>query len=90
MWTYNTGTHSAKDKIAFEHPAIFPEQLAKDHIASWSNEGDLIYDPMCGSGTVPKMAYLTNRRFIGSEISDKYCQIAKKRLEKAQEQSKLL
>ena len=63
-----------------EHPAIFPEKLAEDHILSWSNEGDIILDPMCGSGTTCKMAMLNNRNFIGIEISEKYCEIARQRL----------
>ena len=82
VWEYYTGCgHSASDKIAFEHPAIFPEQLASDHILSWSNEGDIVLDPMFGSGTTLKMAKKNNRHYIGFEISKKYCQIAKQRLE---------
>ena len=63
-----------------KHPAIFPEQLANDHILSWSNENDLIYDPFMGSGTTAKMAMLNNRNYIGSEISKEYCEIAEQRL----------
>jgi len=70
----------ASDKIASGHPAIFPEQLAAEHIKSWSNKGDLVLDPMCGSGTTLKMARLLNRNFIGIEISEKYCKIARDRL----------
>ena len=66
--------------MKIEHPAIFPEQLANDHIISWSNEGDLIYDPFMGSGTTAKMAMLNNRNYIGSEISKEYCEIAEQRL----------
>ena len=62
------------------HPAMFPEQLANDHIISWSNEGDLVYDPFMGSGTTAKMALLNNRNYIGSEISKEYCEIAEQRL----------
>jgi len=62
------------------HPAQFPEQLANDHIISWSNEGDLVYDPFMGSGTTAKMAMLNNRNYIGSEISKEYCEIAEQRL----------
>ncbi len=62
------------------HPAVFPEQLAKDHIASWSNPGDLIYDPFMGSGTTAKAALMNARNFIGSEISKDYCDIANKRI----------
>lgn len=63
-----------------EHPAIFPEKLAADHIISWSKEGDLILDPFNGSGTTTKMAKHLNRQFIGIDISEKYCEIAKSRL----------
>ncbi len=65
----------------YNHPAIFPEQLAQDHILSWSNEGDLVLDPMCGSGTTCKMAWLNNRNFIGIDISEEYInEICKPRL----------
>lgn len=62
------------------HPGQFSEQIASDHILSWSNPGDLILDPMCGSGTTCKMAKLNNRHFIGIEISNEYCEIARKRI----------
>jgi len=64
-----------------EHPAVFPEALANDHIISWSNEGDIVYDPFAGSGTTGKMAILNKRKCIMSEISAEYCEIIKKRLE---------
>ena len=69
-----------KSKDAGNHPAVFPEKLANDHIISWSNEGDLVYDPFMGSGTTAKMAVLNNRNYIGSEISKEYCEIAEQRL----------
>jgi len=62
------------------HPAPFPEQLISDHIISWSNEDDLIFDPMCGSGTTLKMAVLNKRNYIGSDISKKYCDISINRI----------
>ena len=81
VWEYSTGyQHSTKDKVAFQHPAIFPEQLAHDHIISWSNEEDVVLDPFMGSGTTAKMCKLTNRNYIGFEISEEYCQIAEERL----------
>jgi len=72
---------STKDKIAYEHPAIFPEQLANDHIISWSNPDDLVYDCFTGSGTTAKMCLRNERNFIGSELSSEYCEIANKRIE---------
>jgi len=63
-----------------EHPAVFPEKLAEDHIISWSNYGDLVYDPFMGSGTTAKMAILNNRKYIGSEISKEYCDVADSRI----------
>lgn len=81
IWEYNTGGNNhTKDKIAYQYPAIFPEKLAEDHILSWSNEGDLVFDPMCGSGTVGKMALKHNRKFIGIDISEEYIEIARARL----------
>ncbi len=81
IWEYTTGRSVATDKIAFEHPAIFPEQLATDHILTWSNEGDTVLDCMCGSGTTLKMAYLNNRNFIGIDYSHEYVELSQKRLE---------
>lgn len=72
-----------------EHPAVFPEKLAKDHIISWSNEGDVVLDPFMGSGTTAKMALLNNRKYIGFELSKEYCEIAEKRLREASAQIKI-
>ena len=81
IWHYGMGfMKSTTDKIAYKHPAIFPEKLARDHIISWSNPGDVVLDPFMGSGTVAKMARLTGRDFIGFEISKEYCDIAEERL----------
>ena len=82
IWQYAVGFGgTTTDKIAFEHPAVFPEKLAEDHILSWTNEGDLVFDPMCGSGTTCKMARLNGRDFIGVDISAEYIRIAEQRLE---------
>jgi len=81
IWEISSGCNkSTKDKIAFQHPAIFPEKLAEDHILSWSNEWDIVLDPMAGSGTTLKMAKKNNRYYIGIEISKEYCDICEKRL----------
>jgi site-specific DNA-methyltransferase (adenine-specific) len=81
IWDYAVGLGgSTNDKIAFEHTAIFPEKLAQDHILSWSNEGDIVFDPMSGSGTTCKMAKLNKRNFIGMEISEEYTNLSLKRI----------
>jgi DNA modification methylase len=81
VWLLNTGyMKGTPDKIAFKHPATFPDLLAERHILSWSNEGDTILDPMAGSGTTLKMAKKNNRNCIGIEISPGYIDIIKKRL----------
>ncbi len=85
IWQISPGNgKSTLDEYAFQHPAIFPEQLVKDHIISWSNKGDTILDCFMGSGTTGKMAVVNGRNFIGIEIDDKYFEIAKKRIEEAQ------
>lgn len=81
IWQCPNGyMQSTKDKFAFSHSAMFPEKLAEDHILSWSNEGDIILDPMAGSGTTLKMAKKNNRNYIGIEISQEYIDIINKRL----------
>lgn len=81
IWTYATGTASATDSFARQHPAVFPESLAHDHILSWSNPGDIVLDPFMGSGTTGKMAIINGRKFIGIDISPEYCELARKRME---------
>ena len=76
-WFYTVGNQ----KDGHIHQAPFPESLARDHIYSWSNEGELVYDPFMGSGTTAKMAHLLNRKWIGSEISKEYVELVEKRLE---------
>jgi site-specific DNA-methyltransferase (adenine-specific) len=81
VWRYSPGyMKSAKEDYIFQHPAIFPESLAVDHIRSWSNPGDLVLDPFAGSGTTLWAAKQHGRRAIGIEIEEKYCEIAAKRL----------
>lgn len=81
IWTYKVGLYNTtSDKIAFEHPAIFPEKLAEDHILTWTNENDIVLDPFMGSGTVGKMCQKLNRTFIGIEIVKKYYDIASERI----------
>lgn len=62
------------------HPASFPEKLALDHIISWSNELDIVYDPFMGSGTIAKVCIDTNRKFLGSELSSEYCEMSNLRI----------
>lgn len=80
VWDIFVGIADNSDRVG--HPAPFPEKLARDHIYSWSNEGDLVYDPFMGSGTTAKAAHLLKRQWIGSEISQEYVDLANKRLEK--------
>ena len=81
VWKYNVGmNYTTKEKFAYEHPAMFPEKLAKDHIVSWSNKGDVVLDCFCGSGTTLKMAKLSGRNFIGIDISEEYVKLSKRRI----------
>lgn len=78
----SVGSNASKDKEAFGHPAIFPEELAGRHVLSWSNEGDTVFDPFTGSATTAKMAITLKRKFVGSELDPGYFEIAKKRIKK--------
>lgn len=74
IWKYGVGGGKTG------HPAVFPEQLANDHIISWSNENDIVYDCFSGSGTTAKMSIINSRRWIASEMSAEYCDIIKERI----------
>ena len=74
------GGHSTKDKVAFKHPAIMPEQLAQDMLSTWTNEGDIVFDPFTGAGTTAKMCMILDRKFHGTEMSKEYCGIIAERL----------
>ena len=63
------------------HPAVFPQAIVRDHIISWSNEGDVVLDPFMGSGTTAKVARALGRKYIGFEISQEYVDLANKRLQ---------
>ena len=81
VWKYTTGRgNSTKDEIAYQHPAIFPEKLCTDHIKTWTNPENIVLDPLMGSGTTIKIAKQLNRHFIGIDISEEYCNIARERL----------
>ncbi len=81
IWAYAVGLGgTTRDRIAFQHPAIFPDKLAEEHIRSWSNPGDIVLDPMCGSGTTCKMPLVNNRRYIGIDIAAEYIDIAEARI----------
>ena len=82
VWLLNTGyMKSTPDKIAYQHSAIFPDELARRHILSWSNEGDIVLDCFMGSGTTGVACKNINRNFIGIELDEQYYQIAKNRIE---------
>lgn len=79
IWEYVVGK-KAEDQEAKGHPAPFPCELARDHINSWTNEGDIVLDPMNGSGTTCISALKLGRDYIGIDISKEYCELARKRI----------
>ena len=82
VWSYNLGYQQSHPRFpeAHAHPATFPYALAADHILSWTNPGDLVLDPMAGSGTALRAAKDLGREFVGIEIHEPYVEIIKKRL----------
>lgn len=90
VWIIDTGyMRTTKDKFAYKHPAMFPEEMCQRHILTWSNENDIVLDPFMGSGTTGKMAILNNRNFIGIELDEDYFRMATERLEKHKAQLNL-
>lgn len=83
IWEYVVGKRQ-EDQEAKTHPAPFPCELVRDHIFSWTNAGDTVLDPMCGSGTTCKVAVELGRNYIGIDVSSEYCKIARERIKKVQ------
>jgi len=88
IWRCDTSSTQG-DKTSLAHPASFPDKLAADHIRSWSNVGGIVLDPMCGSGTTCKMALKLDRHYIGIDVSEEYCKIARERIRIENSQLKL-
>lgn len=89
IWEYVVGKKQ-EDQEAKGHPAPFPCDLARDHIFSWTNKGEIVLDPMCGSGTTCKIASELGRRYIGIDISHEYCELARTRIKNSEVQLRLV
>lgn len=81
------GGHSTSDKEAYGHPAIMPEKLAEDQILTWTDPGDVVFDPFSGAGTTGKMSVKHGRCYVGTEVSKEYCDLSKIRIERALKKS---
>ena len=87
IWSYLVGKGQGARRIGNEdfreiakHPATFPILLARDHITTWTNPGDLVLDPMAGSGTTLRAAKDLNRDSIAIEIHEPYIDLIKRRM----------
>lgn len=65
----------------YGHDAMFPEKLVERCLKLFSYKNDIVLDPFNGVGTTTKVAKLLGRKFVGIDISSKYCETAKKRLQ---------
>lgn len=63
-------------------PCSFPIEIPKRVIEAFTDENDTVLDPFMGSGTTALASKLTNRNYIGFELSENYCRIAEERLRK--------
>ena len=64
----------------YGHPAMFPEEIATRATKLFSFQGDFILDPFNGAGTTTAVSKITNRRYLGIDISKDYCKTAEKRV----------
>lgn len=80
IWYYLTGGGKTTQDYTGTHPAVFPDKLAQDHIASWSEKGDVVLDPFIGSGTTAKAAKELGRHYIGFDINKEYVEICRMRM----------
>ena len=79
VWRY-AASNTEGNKLKMQHPATFPDALARDIILCFTRAGDLVLDPMCGSGTTCVAAARCGREYLGADISETYCRIAEERI----------
>ncbi len=89
VWQYKT-SNTEGNRLKLKHPATYPDKLAEDLILCFSNPGDMVLDPMCGSGTTCVMAVRNQRQTIGIEINEDYCLIAEQRIKTETSQQEIL
>lgn len=88
---YYFNTKASREKLPYDvvqcnvtpfkgHEASFPEKLIEPFILCLSEPDSVILDPFCGSATVPYLAKKHGRRYIGMELSEKFCKEAEERL----------
>ena len=70
------------EKVEGKHPTQKPEYLLEKIVLASTEEGQVILDPFCGSGTTGVEAIRYGREFIGIDVSEEYLEISKRRLEK--------
>ena len=78
---FETSVTPAGERRFGKHPTQKPVQLLEQFVLLLTNEGDVVFDPFTGSGSSGVAALLHNRKFIGSELSEHYCDISNKRLQ---------
>ncbi len=89
VWHYRT-SNTEGNRLKLKHPATYPNKLAEDLILCFSNPGDMVLDPMCGSGTTCIMAIRNHRKTMGIEINKDYCEIADERIKNETTQKDIL
>lgn len=76
----NVGGGVMGDDLCHDNEAPFPESLAEFFIRSYCQEGGVVFDPFCGSGTVPKVAQKWGRKFVGVDVRESQVKLARRRL----------
>ncbi len=79
VWQYST-SNTEGNRLKLQHPATYPDKLASDLILCFSEPNEIVLDPMCGSGTTCVTATQNQRQYIGIEIGEEYCKIARQRM----------
>ncbi len=91
--TYETGKRYIETNIwkdHYDHPSAKPAYILYNYILNSSKRGDIVFDPFLGSGTTAVACEQLGRQWIGIEKSEKYCEIAKRRIDAEARQGKFL
>ena len=79
IWKYAT-SNTEGNRTKLKHPATYPDKLAEDLILCFSQPGETVLDPMCGSGTTAILAANNHRKFVAIEMNADYVDIIRQRM----------
>ena len=82
IWDFSNG--GDKVHLKRRHPATFPDKIPYQFIQLFTKKGDVVLDPMVGSGSTAVTAHILGRKYVGIDVSEEYCALSRERIRELQ------